>query len=57
MKEKETIEMKPAENKCWQNKRGHKFVHTNGRIGLPIYIEDTEKARTQFANNYTEVNI
>ena len=57
MKEVKMIEMKPEEGKCWQNKRGHKFVHTNGVKGLPIYIEDTEEAKTKFNSDYTQVNI
>lgn len=47
----------PAPNRCWQNKRGFKFIHTNGKKGLPIYIEDTEEAIAEFNANYTEVNI
>lgn len=52
-----TIEMKPEINKCWQNKKGHKFIHTNGKIGLPLYIEDTEEAKAKFNEEYTQVNI
>lgn len=57
MEIKKRIEMKPANGKCWQNKLGHKFVHTNGKIGLPLYIDDTQEARVQFYKYYTEVRI
>ena len=64
--ETKTIEMKPEVNKCWQNKKGHKFIHTNGRIGLPLFMdyevneneeENKQKALQEFNQNYTQVNI
>ena len=37
-----TYECIPDENKCFKSKsNGHKFVHTNGKQGLPLYL--TEK--------------
>lgn len=54
---KKHIEIKPAKGFCFQNKKGHKFVHTNGRIGLPLFIEDTEEAKTRFNQNYIQVRI
>ena len=59
MEKKKTkiIEIRPAEGKCWQNKRGHKFIHTNGKTGLPLYIEDTEEARVNFNKQYIQVDI
>ena len=53
--EKRYIEMKPEKGKCWQNKKGHKFIHTNGLEGLPLYIEDTEEAKAAFNEEYEEV--
>ena len=67
--ETKTIEMKPNANKCWQNKKGHKFIHTNERVGLPLYVhyEENENAEIEeenkrvaleeFNQNYTQVEI
>ena len=64
--ETKTIEMKPEVNKCWQNKKGHKFIHTNGKVGLPLYVsyevdeneeQNKQKALNEFNKNYTQVEI
>ena len=54
---KKQIKMTPAPNKCWQNKKGHKFIHSITGKGLPLYVEDTEEARAIFNENYKQVNI
>lgn len=42
----------PDENKCFQSKlNGHKFIHTNGKQGLPLYVSENE------IDFYEEVNI
>ena len=57
MEKIEMIAMIPEEGKCWKNSNGHKFVHTNGKIGLPLYIEDNEEAKKEFREEYIQVNI
>ncbi len=65
-KQIKTIEMEPEVNKCWQNKKGHKFIYTNKRVGLPLFVhyevdeneeENKQKALQEFNQNYTQVNI
>lgn len=42
----------PDENKCFKSKsNGHKFIHTNGKQGLPLYLTESEIIL------YTEVKI
>jgi hypothetical protein len=65
-KQTKTIKMKPEVNKCWQNKKGHKFIHTNGKVGLPLFVhyeideneeENKRVALEEFNQNYIQVNI
>lgn len=45
-------EIIPDENMCFQSKAtGHKFVHTNGKQGLPLFVSENE------LDLYEEVNI
>ena len=38
-----TYELTPDENKCFKSKAtGHKFIHTNGKQGLPLYVSEEE---------------
>ena len=33
----------PDENMCFQSKAtGHKFIHTNGKQGLPLFVSESE---------------
>ena len=51
------IAMIPSKNKCWQNLKGHKFINTNGKEGLPIYIVNNENQKFIFSKTYKEVDI
>ena len=45
-------EIIPDKNKCFQSKAtGHKFIHTNGKQGLPLFVGENE------LDLYEEVNI
>ena len=47
-----TYECIPDENKCFKSKsNGHKFIHTNGKQGLPLYLIESD------LNLYEEVAI
>ena len=38
-----TYECIPDENKCFKSKsNGHKFIHTNGKQGLPLYLTESD---------------
>ena len=38
-----TYECIPDENKCFKSKsNGHKFIHTNGKQGLPLYLTEID---------------
>lgn len=40
--DEEIYEITPDDNKCFMSKSTkHKFIHTNGKQGLPLYV--TEK--------------
>lgn len=55
---KDMIKKIPSENKCWKdNNTGHKFIHSSGIKGIPLYIENTDKAKENFINNFSEVDI
>ena len=54
---KKHVTMTPKPGFCFQNKKGHKFIHTSGKFGLPLFIEDTEEAKAKFVNEYTQVKI
>lgn len=65
-KEYKTIKITPAQGKCWQNRKGHKFIHTNGKIGLSLFVhyeiegneeQNKQKAIQEFNQNYAQVNI
>lgn len=37
------FEIVPDEDKCFKSKlNGHKFIHTNGVEGLPLYLNEEE---------------
>lgn len=45
-------EITPDKNKCFQSKiNGHKFIHTNGKQGLPLYVSEKD------IDLYEEVNL
>lgn len=37
------FEITPEKNKCFKSKATqHKFIHTNGKQGLPLYVSESE---------------
>ena len=40
-----------------QNLKGHKFINTNGKEGLPIYIVNNENQKFIFSKTYKEVDM
>lgn len=56
-KEIKLIELYPEKGMCWVTNNGYKFINTNGKEGLPLYIKDTEEARQELKENYTQIKI